>query len=107
MAVKRVHVVGNGTAVTTELIAPGESRRVNSILITNAESGPNEVTVSLFLETPSGTGKDYDRFYIIRNVGRPSGASLLLDDAAILSFKNTLGLYASCSDGNELDITIT
>jgi hypothetical protein len=63
--------------------------------------------VDLFLETPSKSGKSYDRFYIIRNIDMPGGSSLLLDDSNLFNFSSTKGLYATCLDGNEIDVTIT
>ena len=107
MAVKRVHVSGDGDDLTTELIAPGESRRVRSILITNAESNQVNVRISLFIETPSSTGKAFGTSYIIRNVDMPGGSSILLDDPAVFSLTNEQGLYAACLDNNNLDITIS
>ena len=109
MAVKRVHVVGSGNFVTTELIAPGDSRRVRSILLANAEEAADAgVQVSLFLETPTVSGKSAaDQFYILRNVNIPPGASLLLDNPNILQFSaSTQGLYITCLNGNEVDVTI-
>ena len=108
MAVKRLNVSGSGDDLTTELIAPGDSRRVQSILLSNAETAADgQVVVSLLLETPSESGKAFDQFYIIRHVVIQGGASLLLDDPSLFKFSSEQGLYITCNSGNNIDVTIT
>jgi len=70
---------------TQELLAVGNSARVNKISLTNIE-GTNKCTVDLYIEKKL-TGK----FYLLKGVELPIGTTLIYDS---VSFSNNAGQFS-------------
>ena len=90
--------------LTRELLAPGDNVNVSSISLTNVDSSTTTVdsVVDLYIEK-SLTGK----FYLLKGVSIPVGATLLHD---IKGFNNKIGefgLYMKLTKGTTFPITIT
>lgn len=106
MAALRLNISGS-TAVDNELLAPKDRNSLNSILMTNSESGGQGVEISLRLELPSEDGKSLETYYILRNTVIPGGASLLLDDPGVITYDmNRYSLILGVESGNDLTVTI-
>ena len=72
---------------TQELLAVGNSARVNKISLTNIE-GTNKCTVDLYIEKKL-TGK----FYLLKGVELPVGSSLTYDSIKFSNKRGEFGLY--------------
>jgi len=70
---------------TQELLREGFGVKVNKISLTNVE-GTNKCTVDLYIEKKL-TGK----FYLLKGVELPIGATLIYDD---MSFNNSRGQFS-------------
>ena len=88
--------------LTQELLAPGDNINISSISLTNVDSSTTTVdsVVDLYIEK-SLTGK----FYLLKGVSIPVGATLLHD---IKSFNNKVGefgLYIKLTKGTTFTLT--
>jgi len=90
--------------LTKELLAPGKNATVSSISLTNVQ-GTYPCTVDLYIEK-KGKGK----FYILKSVKLPIGATLIHDDARFDNSKGQFGLYIkltkSASETPSVDVII-
>ena len=104
MAIVYQNVTGS-TGVDVELLAPGSSARIKSIMVTNIHATA-DATVSLFIQD-SPTAAAAQTFYIIHKVAIPAKASLLLDDKELLGIDgNTFGLYTTVGSSDTIDVLI-
>ena len=90
--------------LTQELLAAGSSTFVSKISLTNIE-GTNKCTVDLYIEKKL-TGK----FYLLKGVELPIGATLIYDDMKFSNRAGEFGLYIkltkSASETPAVDIII-
>jgi len=90
--------------LTQELLAAGSSTSVSKISLTNIE-GTNKCTVDLYIEKKL-TGK----FYLLKGVELPIGATLIYDDMKFSNRVGEFGLYIkltkSASETPAVDIII-
>jgi len=90
--------------LTQELLAAGSSTSVSKISLTNIE-GTNKCTVDLYIEKKL-TGK----FYLLKGVELPIGATLIYDDIKFSNRVGEFGLYIkltkSASETPAVDIII-
>ena len=90
--------------LTQELLAAGSSTSVSKISLTNIE-GTNKCTVDLYIEKKL-TGK----FYLLKGVELPIGATLIYDDIKVSHKGGEFGLYIkltkSASETPAVDIII-
>ena len=85
--------------LTKELLAPGDNYRVSKISLTNTQK-VSKCKVDLYIEKKL-TGK----FYLLKGVELPIGATLTYDD---MKFSNTVGefgLYIKLTDGATFTLT--
>ena len=89
---------------TQELLSAGSNVRVNKISLTNIE-GTNKCTVDLYIEKKL-TGK----FYLIKGVELPIGATLIYNDVKFNNNSDEFGLYIkltkSASETPVVDVII-
>ena len=89
---------------TTELLAVGDNFNVNKISLTNIE-GTNKCTVDLYIEK-----KLLGKFYLLKGVELPIGATLIYDDIKFSNAKGQFGLYVkltkSASETPAVDLII-
>ena len=89
---------------TTELLAVGDNFNVNKISLTNIE-GTNKCTVDLYIEK-----KLLGKFYLLKGVELPIGATLIYDDTKFSNAKGQFGLYVkltkSASETPEVNLII-
>ena len=100
------HNIVGSTAVDNELLAPGAGvTGIRSITITNTHV-TDDAAVGLFLQdAPESSASS--TFKIVGKTVLPAGATLLLNDASMLSFDNLkYGLYAQTVSGSTYDIMI-
>tara|TARA_S200002703_G_scaffold157293_1_gene164769 strand:+ start:954 stop:1259 length:306 start_codon:yes stop_codon:yes gene_type:complete len=90
--------------LTQELLAAGANQPVSKISLTNIE-GTNKCTVDLYVEKKL-TGK----FYLLKGVELPIGATLIYDDMKFSNRAGEFGLYIkltkSASETPAVDIII-
>ena len=90
--------------LTQELLAPGDSVRASKISLTNVQ-GTNKCTVDLYIEKKL-TGK----FYLIKGVELPIGATLIYNDITFNNSDGQFGLYIkltkSASETPAVDVII-
>jgi len=90
--------------LTQELLAAGNSESVSKISLTNIE-GTNKCTVDLYIERKL-TGK----FYLLKGVELPIGATLIYDSMSFSNQTNEFGLYIkltrSASETPAVDVII-
>ena len=90
--------------LTQELLAAGANQPVSKISLTNIE-GTNKCTIDLYVEKKL-TGK----FYLLKGVELPIGATLIYDDMKFSNRAGEFGLYIkltkSASETPAVDIII-
>tara|TARA_R110002020_G_scaffold294106_1_gene509914 strand:+ start:890 stop:1195 length:306 start_codon:yes stop_codon:yes gene_type:complete len=90
--------------LTQELLAAGTGVTVSKVSLTNIE-GTNNCTVDLYIEKKL-TGK----FYLLKGVELPIGATLIYDDITFSNATNEFGLYIkltkSASETPAVDVII-
>jgi len=90
--------------LTQELLAAGSSTAVSKISLTNIE-GTNKCTVDLYVEKKL-TGK----FYLLKGVELPIGATLIYDSMSFSNQTSEFGLYIkltkSASETPAVDVII-
>jgi len=91
--------------LTQELLAAGDSITVSKVSLTNIE-GTNKCTVDLYIEMRL-TGK----FYFLKGVELPIGATLIYDDISFGNSTGQFGLYIkltkSASETPAVDVIIS
>ena len=85
--------------LTQELLAPGDSVNVSKISLTNTQK-VSSCKVDLFIQKAL-TGK----FYLLKGVEIPIGATLVYNDIKFSNAANEFGLYIKLTDGASFDIT--
>jgi len=90
--------------LTQELLAAGDGESVSKISLTNIE-GSNKCTVDLYIEKKL-TGK----FYLLKGVELPIGATLIYDSMSFSNKASEFGLYIkltkSASETPAVDVII-
>tara|TARA_R110000787_G_C13315532_1_gene435935 strand:+ start:413 stop:931 length:519 start_codon:yes stop_codon:yes gene_type:complete len=84
---------------TQELLAPGDSINVSKISLTNVQK-VSPCKVDLFIQKAL-TG----RFYLLKGVEIPIGATLIYDDVKFSNATNEFGLYVKLTDGATFTLT--
>tara|TARA_R100001594_G_scaffold139175_1_gene183346 strand:+ start:850 stop:1188 length:339 start_codon:yes stop_codon:yes gene_type:complete len=109
MAFTAYHNIIGSSSVTTELLAPGDTRGdIATITLTNKHA-TNDATVSLFIQKLSADSTASSSYYILSTLAIPSDTSLLLDNPNMLSFDNSVrgfGLYITVGSTDTLDVLI-
>ena len=85
--------------LTQELIAPGSNVRISSITLTNVQK-VSKCKVDLYIEKKL-TGK----FYLLKQMELPIGASLVYDDIFFNNAADEFGLYIKLTDGATFTLT--
>ena len=85
--------------LTQELLAPGDGVRVNKISLTNTQKVA-KCKVDLYIEKAL-TGK----FYLLKAVEIPKGATLIYDDIKFSNASGQFGLYIRLTDGATFTLT--
>jgi hypothetical protein len=85
--------------LTQELLAPGSGVRVNKISLTNTQKIA-KCKVDLYIEKAL-TGK----FYLLKAVEIPKGATLIYDDIKFSNASGQFGLYIKLTDGASFELT--
>lgn len=100
------HNIVGSAAVDNELLAPGAGvSGIRSITVTNTHA-TDDAAFGLFIQD-APTDAASSTFKIVGKTVLPSGATLLLNEASMLSFDNSkYGLYAQCVSGNTFDVVI-
>jgi hypothetical protein len=85
--------------LTQELLAAGDSTPVSKISLTNTQK-VSKCKVDLYIEKAL-TGK----FYLLKGVELPIGATLIYDDIKFNNNTNEFGLYIKLTDGATFTLT--
>ena len=85
--------------LTQQLLAPGENFNVSKISLTNVQK-VSKCKVDLYIEKTL-TGK----FYLLKGVELPIGATLIYDDIAFSNASGQFGLYIKLTDGASFTMT--
>tara|TARA_R110002049_G_C8789133_1_gene531528 strand:- start:47 stop:565 length:519 start_codon:yes stop_codon:yes gene_type:complete len=85
--------------LTQELLAPGDNINVSKISLTNVQK-VSACKVDLFIRKAL-TGK----FYLLKAVEIPIGATLIYDDIKFSNIINEFGLYIKLTDGATFTLT--
>ena len=85
--------------LTQELLAPGDSINVSKISLTNIQK-VSPCKVDLFIQKAL-TGK----FYLLKGVEIPIGATLIYDNVKFSNIANEFGLYIKLTDGATFTLT--
>ena len=94
----------SGGKATTELVAPGTSIKIKSLLLTNVHATA-DATVTVFIQDDpaSGTTSTYN---IISTIAIPSDTALLLDETSMFNFASSYGLYITVAASDTVDVMI-
>ena len=85
--------------LTQELLAPGDNYGVSKISLTNTQK-VSKCKVDLYIEKQL-TGK----FYLLKGVELPIGATLIYDDIKFSNARSEFGLYIKLTDGATFTLT--
>ena len=85
--------------LTQELLAPGDGVNVSKISLTNVQK-VSPCKVDLFIQKAL-TG----RFYLLKGVEIPIGATLIYNDIKFSNVEDVLGLYIKLTDGATFTLT--
>tara|TARA_R100000458_G_scaffold47662_1_gene46486 strand:- start:491 stop:1009 length:519 start_codon:yes stop_codon:yes gene_type:complete len=85
--------------LTKQLLAPGDNVKVNKISLTNIQK-VSKCKVDLYIEKAL-TGK----FYLLKGVELPIGATLIYNDIKFRTDTNEFGLYIKLTDGATFTMT--
>ena len=85
--------------LTQQLLAPGDSVNVSKISLTNTQK-VSKCKVDLYIEKAL-TGK----FYLLKGVELPIGATLVYDDIKFSNATDEYGLYIKLTDGATFTLT--
>ena len=87
--------------LTQQLLAPGDNVNVSKISLTNVQK-VSKCKVDLYVEK-----KLTGRFYLLKGVELPIGATLIYDDATLNNAASEFGLYIKLTDGATFTLTAT
>ena len=93
---KHFNITGGTAAsaqLTQELLAPGDNTSISKIMLTNIHASTT-CTVDLYIEKKS-TGK----FYLMKSVALPVGATLVHEHAGFNNQQGEFGLYIKLTQG--------
>jgi len=85
--------------LTQQLLAPGDNVNVSKISLTNTQK-VSKCKVDLYIEKAL-TGK----FYLMKGVELPIGATLIYDDMKFSNNTDEFGLYIKLTDGDSFTLT--
>jgi len=85
--------------LTQQLLAPGENVKVSKISLTNIQK-VSPCKVDLYIDKVS-TGK----FYLLKGVELPIGATLIYDENRFSNTTDEFGLYIKLTDGASFTLT--
>ena len=85
--------------LTQQLLAPGENVKVSKISLTNIQK-VSSCKVDLYIDKVS-TGK----FYLLKGVELPIGATLIYDENRFSNTTDEFGLYIKLTDGASFTLT--
>tara|TARA_R100000808_G_C2064725_1_gene94681 strand:+ start:38 stop:553 length:516 start_codon:yes stop_codon:yes gene_type:complete len=85
--------------LTQQLLAPGDNVNVSRISLTNVQK-VSKCKVDLYIEKAL-TGK----FYLMKGVELPIGATLIYNDITFSNKSNEFGLYIKLTDGASFTLT--
>jgi len=85
--------------LTQQLLAPGDNVNISKISLTNIQK-VSKCKVDLYIEKTL-TGK----FYLLKGVELPIGATLIYDDIAFSNASGQFGLYIKLTDGASFTMT--
>ena len=85
--------------LTQQLLAPGENGKVSKISLTNIQK-VSPCKVDLYIDKVS-TGK----FYLLKGVELPIGATLIYDENRFSNTTDEFGLYIKLTDGASFTLT--
>ena len=85
--------------LTQQLLAPGDNVNVSKISLTNVQK-VSKCKVDLYIEKAL-TGK----FYLMKGVELPIGATLIYNDITFSNKSNEFGLYIKLTDGASFTLT--
>ena len=88
--------------LTQELLAPGENVKVSKISLTNVQK-VSKCKVDLYINRVAG--EDYGKFYLLKGVELPIGATLIYDDIKFNNASGAYGLYIKLTDGATFTLT--
>lgn len=106
MATSYHNINGAGIyGITEQLLAPGDVRGViKSLIISNTDN--SSITVSLSIKELSES-KAASSFSLIHEVIIPTGCTLAIDDASVLTYDTgTYGLYITLGSSDTADVII-
>ena len=85
--------------VTQELVAPGDNLNVSKVRLTNVQK-VSKCKVDLYIEK-----KLKGKFYLLKQVELPIGATLVFDNINVNSAAKEYGLYIKLTDGASFTLT--
>ena len=85
--------------LTQQLLAPGDNVKVSKISLTNVQK-VSKCKVDLYVEK-----KLTGRFYLLKGVELPIGATLIYDGATLNNAASEFGLYIKLTDGATFTLT--
>ena len=85
--------------LTQELLAPGAGVNINKIYLTNVQK-VSKCKVDLYIEK-----KLKGKFYLLKGVELPIGATLLYDNVSFSNATDEFGLYIKLTDGASFTMT--
>ena len=85
--------------LTQELIVPGDNLSISKVCLTNIQK-VSKCKVDLYIEK-----KLKGKFYFLKQVELPIGATLVFDDISINSASKEYGLYIKLTDGASFTLT--
>ena len=85
--------------LTQELLAPGDNFKVNKISLTNTQKVA-KCKVDLYIEK-----NNIGKFYLIKQVELPIGATLVYSGVRFSNYDNEFGLYIKLTDGASFELT--
>jgi len=96
MATRHHNISGE---LTQELLAPGDDVTVSKISLTNTQK-VSSCKVDLFIQKAL-----MGKFYLIKGVEIPVGATLIYDDIKFRNATGEFGLYIKLTDGASFELT--
>jgi hypothetical protein len=88
--------------LTQELLAPGNNVKLSKISLTNVQK-VSKCKVDLYINRVAG--EDYGKFYLLKGVELPIGATLIYDDIKFNNALGAYGLYIKLTDGATFTLT--
>ena len=87
--------------LTQELLAPGDGTKVSKISLTNTQKVA-KCKVDLYIEKIN-----IGKFYLIKQVELPIGATLIYNDIRFSNYDQDFGLYIKLTDGDSFTLSGT